>query len=193
MLNVRRVLATAILVAVILLGVAIWRHVQQLPVQDILETLPQDIDLALDHLHYTETQDGKKRWTLSSDRAEYLRSANLVRLTPVQLVFYDAGSFGDLTLTADQGELQEDIRQVDVWGNVVVTAGGGEQLTTESLRYDEQRRELTTTAPIHYLAPRMELTGVGLLIDLENGVLIVNEDVKMLLQPLQIKETRGEN
>lgn len=183
MLNVRRVLALAILVAVILLGLAIWRHVQQLPVQDILEALPQDIDLALDNLHYTETQDGQKRWTVSSERAEYLRSSNLVRLTPVQVVFYDAGSFGDLTLTADHGELQEDTRQVDVRGNVVVTAGGGEELTTESLRYDEQRRELTTTAPIHYRAPRMELTGVGLLIDLEKDVLMVKNDVRMLLLP----------
>lgn len=193
MLNVRRVLATAILVAVFLLGLALWRHVQQMPVSDILETLPQDIDLALDHLHYTETQDGKKRWTLSSDRAEYLRSSHLVRLTPVQLVFYDAGSFGDLTLTADYGELQEDTRQVDVRGNVVVTTGGGEQLTTESLRYDEQRRALTTAAPIHYLAAQMELTGVGLLIDLEKEVLVVKENVKMLLQPPPGKEPSGED
>lgn len=191
MLSVRRVLVLAMLVAIILLSLAIWRHVQQLPPADILETLPADIDLALDNLHYTETQDGQKRWTLSSDRAEYMRDSSLVRLTPVQLVFYDAGSFGELTLTADHGELQEDTRQVDVRGNVMITAGDGEQLTTESLRYDEQQRELTTPASIHYRAPRMELTGVGLLIDLEKDVLLVKNDVRMLLLP-QTKDSVDE-
>ena len=183
----------AILVAVVLLSLAVWRHIQQLPVREILEALPQDIDLALDHLHYTETQDGKKRWTLSSDRAEYLRGSHLVRLTPVQLTFYEAGSFGDLTLTADHGELREDTRQVDVRGNVSVTATGGERLTTESLRYNEERRELTTTAAFHYQAPQIELTGVGLMISLEEDTLVVKENVRMLLQPTQIKEIAGEN
>ena len=193
MLNVRRVLATAIVVAVILLSLAIWRHMQRLPVQEVLEALPQDIDLALDDLHYTETQDGIKRWTLSSDRAEYLRGSNLIQLTPVSLVFYDAGSFGDLILTADHGQLQEDTRQVDVHGNVIVTATDGEQLTTESLRYSEQNRELTTSAPIHLRTPRMELTGVGLRIDLENDILVVKENVKMVLQPPPEEETPDED
>lgn len=188
----RWALATAMLVAVVLLSVAIWRHVQQPPAQEILDALPQDVALALDHLHYTETQDGIKRWTLVSDRAEYQRDSHLVRLTPVQLTFYGAGSFGDLTLTADQGELREDSRQVDVRGHVVVSSAAA-RLTTESLRYSEQRRELTTTAAFHYQTPRMELTGVGLSIDLEKDILMVKENVRVLLQPAQTKEMAGEN
>jgi LPS export ABC transporter protein LptC len=192
MLNVRRILALFILLAVVLLSLVVWRHIRQMPVQEILQRLPQDIDLALDNLNYTETQDGRKRWTLVADRAEYLRSSNLVRLTPVHLDFYDAGAFGNLTLTADHGELQEDTRQVDVWGNVVVVGEGGERLLTESLRYQDERRQLTTAAPIDYQSPRMKLTGVGLLVDLEKNTLVVEKDVRMLLLP-EPKENPGEN
>lgn len=192
MLNVRRILALFILLAVTLLSLVVWRHVQQTPVQEVLEALPPEIDLALDNLNYTETQDGHKRWTLTADRAEYLRASNLVRLTPVQLTFYDAGTVGDLGLTADHGELEEDTRQVDVWGNVVITGEGGERLQTEALRYQDQQRLLSTAESIHYQAPRMELTGVGLLIDLEKSTMLVKKDVRMLLLP-EPKETSGEN
>lgn len=192
MLNVRRILALVILLAVVLLSLVVWRHVRQMSPQEILKALPQDIDLALDTLNYTETQDGRKRWTLVAERAEYLRSSNLVRLNPVQLTFYDAGAFGDLTLTAAHGELQEDARQVDIWGDVVIVGEGGERLQTESLRYEDQRRQLTTAAPIHYQSSRMELTGVGLLVDLEKNTLMVKKDVRMLLLP-EPKENPGEN
>jgi len=192
MLNLRRILALLIVLAVVLLSLVVWRHVRQVSVQDILKALPQDIDLALDNLNYTETQDGRKRWTLVADRAEYLRSSNLVRLSPVQLTFYEAGAFGDLLLSATHGELQEEIRQVDVWGDVVVVGQGGERLETESLRYKDQQRQLSTTAPFHYQAPRMDLTGVGLLVDLERNTLVVEKDVRMLLLP-EPKENPGEN
>ncbi|MBW6509885.1 MAG: LPS export ABC transporter periplasmic protein LptC [Desulfuromonadales bacterium] len=192
MLNLRRILALVILLAVVLLSLVVWRHVRQMPLQEILTTLPQDIDLALDNLNYTETQDDRKRWTLVADRAEYLRSSNLVRLNPVQLTFYQAGAFGDLTLTATHGELQEDTRQLDIWGDVVIVGEGGERLQTESLRYDDQRRQLSTAAPIHYRAPRMELTGVGLLVDIEKNTMRVKKDVRMLLLP-EPKENPGEN
>jgi LPS export ABC transporter protein LptC len=192
MLNVRRVLALLTLLAVIMLGLVVWRHVQQAPVQEVLEALSPEIDLALDNLNYTETQDGRKRWTLVADRAEYLRGNNLVRLTPVQLTFYEAGAFGDLNLTADHGELQEDTRQVDIWGDVIIIGERGERLQTESLRYKDQQRQLSTAAPIHYQEPRMELTGVGLLVDLDKNIMLVEKDVRMLLWP-EPKENPGEN
>jgi LPS export ABC transporter protein LptC len=192
MLNVRRILALLILLAVILLGLVVWNHIQQTPVQEVLEALPPEIDLALDNLNYTETQDGRKRWSLVADRAEYLRASNLVRLTPVQLTFFEAGAFGDLSLTADYGELQEDTRQVDIWGDVVIVGEGGERLQTESLRYQNQQRLLSSAAPIHYQAPRVELTGVGLLVDLEKNTMLIEKNVRMLLLP-EPKENQGEN
>ncbi len=185
-------LIVVILFAVVSLGLVVWRHIRQMPVQEVLESLPQGVDLALDNLNYTETQDGRKRWNLVSDRAEYLRSSNLVRLTPVQLDFYEAGTFGSLSLTAAHGEFQEDSRQVNVWGDVTVVGAQGERLQTESLRYDDLQRQLSTAAEIQYLTPRMKLTGVGLLVDLNKNTLVLEKNVRMLLFP-EPKENPGEN
>lgn len=191
MLTMRRVLALVILVAILVLAGVLWRHLRDQPLGDIVDSLPQSVDLALDHLHYTQTEAGKKRWTLTSERAEYLRDSALVRLAPVDLAVFDAGVFGDLTLQAQHGEFREDIARVDVWDDVVLTAATGERLVTETLRYDDKNRQLSSTAPIRITSPRLTLTGVGLLIDLEKNTLLVQKDVTMLLLP-NAKEETGE-
>ncbi|MFO7576473.1 MAG: LPS export ABC transporter periplasmic protein LptC [Pelovirga sp.] len=191
MLTMRRVLALVILVAILVLAGVLWRHLRDQPLSDIVDSLPQSVDLALDRLHYTQTEAGKKRWTLTSERAEYLRDSALVRLAPVDLAVFDAGVFGDLTLQAQRGEFREDIARVDVWDDVVLTAATGERLVTDALRYDDNNRQLSSTAPIRITSPRMTLTGIGLLIDLEKNTLLVQKDVTMLLLP-NAKEETGE-
>lgn len=191
MLTMRRVLALVILVAILVLAGVLWRHLRDQPLSDIVDSLPQSVDLALDRLHYTQTEAGKKRWTLTSERAEYLRDSALVRLAPVDLAVFDAGVFGDLTLQAQRGEFREDIARVDVWDDVVLTAATGERLVTDALRYDDNNRQLSSAAPIRITSPRMTLTGIGLLIDLEKNTLLVQKDVTMLLLP-NAKEETGE-
>lgn len=192
MLKLRRVLALIILVAVALVGALVWRHLYHQPVRELLEGLPREINLALDQLNYTETRDGQKRWSLSSERAEYLRESNLVRLTPVDLTFYEAGPYGELTLRADRGEFHEETRRVEVSGNVVIDTPDGESITTDALVYEDRQRQLSTEAPIHYRAPGRELTGVGLLIDLEQNTLIVEKNVWMRVYP-ESKESSSED
>ena len=151
--------------------------------------LPEDIDLALEDLHYTQTEDGRRRWTLDADKAEYQRDNSLAKLEAVKLLLYDAGQFGDLTLQADQGQLAQETSQVDVWGNVILTTGRGDQLFTERLHYDDQVRQLSTEDPVRLLSSQIELTGIGLQIDIDQGRMLVKEDVWMLLSPAEtVKE-----
>lgn len=192
MLTMRRALALVILVAVLVLAGVLWRYLRDQPPDAVVDSLPQSVDLALDRLHYTQTEAGKKRWTLTSERAEYLRDSALVRLAPVDLAVFDAGVFGDLSLRAQRGEFREDIARVDVWDDVVLTAATGERLETETLRYDDKTRQLSSAAPIRITSPRLTLTGVGLLIDLEKNTLVVQKDVTMLLLP-NAKEEAVEN
>ncbi|MFK5926523.1 MAG: LPS export ABC transporter periplasmic protein LptC [Desulfuromusa sp.] len=183
MFNLRRLLALLILISIVVLTTVIYRHLQQKSPEEILSMLPEDIDLALRDLHYTQNEEGQRRWTLDADKAEYQRDSDLAKLEAVKLLFYDAGDFGKVDLRADQGQLAQKTRQIDVWGNVILKTERGEQLFTERLHYDDQLHQLSTAAPIRFLSPQLELTGTGLQIDIQQGRMLVKNNVWMLLNP----------
>ncbi len=183
MFNFRRLLAVLILLSSVVLTTVIYRHLQQQSPKEILSMLPENIDLAVADLHYTQNEEGLRRWTLDADTAEYDRDSGLATLTVVRLLFYEAGQFGDVNLKADQGQLEQETRQVDVWGNVTVETENGEQLFTERLHYDDQTRQLSTEDPIKFLSADIELTGTGLKVDIDQGHMLVKENVRMILYP----------
>ncbi len=183
MLNLRHLLALLILVSVVVLTTVIYRHLQQQGPEEVLNMLPDDIDLALEDLHYTQNEDGQQSWTLDADQAEYQRDSSLAELEAVKLLFYGTGQFGDINLRADQGQLAQDTRQIDLWGNVVLNTERGEQLFTERLHYDDPLRQLRTADSFRFFSPQLELTGTGLQVDIDQGRMLVKENVWMLLHP----------
>ncbi|MDA3902236.1 MAG: LPS export ABC transporter periplasmic protein LptC [Desulfuromusa sp.] len=183
MFNFRRLLALLILISIIALTIVIYRHLQQQGPEEILNMLPENIDLALEDLHYTQNEDGQRRWTLDADTAEYQRDSSLAKLEVVKLLFYGTGQFGDINLQADYGQLAQDTRQVDVWGHVILKTERGDQLLTERLHYDDQLRQLSTEDPIRFFSPESELTGTGLQIDIDQGRMLVKDNVWMVLYP----------
>ncbi len=187
--KVRRLLALLIVLAVVALGVTFWRDVRQRSPEELLEALPKQIDLSLDQLHYTQNENGQRSWTLDADKAEYQREQSQAVLENVRLQFYRSGDTGDIQLEAEHGLLHQETREVEVWGQVVVRTGRGEQLFTERLHYNDQQRLLSTPEAIRVVAPRHELTGTGLLFELDNGRLEVKNDVWMLLLPGRSGET----
>ncbi len=183
MLNIRRILAVVILVSIVVLTVVISRHLQQKKPEELFAMLAENVDLALEDLHYTQNENGKRLWTLDADKAEYLRDSNLAKLEAVKLLFYDRGEFGDVHLTADQGEMEQDSRQVDLVGHVVVTTGRGDRLTSHSLHYDDQKRRITTDDPVEIISEQAKLTGTGLQIDIDLERMVVKQRVRVILYP----------
>ncbi len=183
MLKMRRLLALLILLAVVALVAAVWQNLSQQDPQELLDALPHQIDLSLDQLHYTQSEEGQRRWTLDADKAEYRREKNLAQLENVSLEFFQAGQLGDVKLSARHGTLQQESRQVEVWDQVVVSTAREEHLYTERLHYDDQARRLTTAEPIRFVSPQMEMTGTGLQVDLDTGRLQVKKNVWVLYLP----------
>ena len=190
MLSPRRVLALLMVLTVAVLAVMLWRYFQQQAPEELLEALPKQVDLSLDELHYTQNEGGKRSWTLAAKRAEYQRESGTALLDDVQMTLYDAGRFGEVRLQAEHGQLQQAERQVTVWGQVEVDTSEGQRLLTERLHYDDARRLLTTQEPIRFSAPRLELTGRGLEVNVETGQLQVKDDVWMLLLPAEKERAR---
>ncbi len=192
MFNLRRLLACLILVAVLMLGGAIWRYLQQQSPLEVLEALPEQVDLSLQKLHYTHNEEGARSWTLDAEQAEYQRDSGQAVLEKVHLVLYRAGRFGEVTLVAEHGALQQEQQQVEVWGQVVVTTADGRRLETERLRYDGRSKRLDSDDAVRMVSPQLELTGIGLQVDLESSHLVLKKDVRMLLLPKERKTGKNE-
>lgn len=188
MLSLKRILGVLILVSVVALGAAVSRHLTQPDPERLIELLPKGIDLALQNLHYTQNEDGQRRWTLDADKAEYLKGNSTARLETVSLVYYQTRSFGDIHLKADRGELNQDRRELDVWGDVVLTTERQEQFFTDRLHYSDQHRRLSTESKVRVVTPRLELTGIGMQVDVDKGYLIVKNNVRALIQPKTVNK-----
>jgi LPS export ABC transporter protein LptC len=169
-------LAVFILIVVVCVSSWIWMNRPQTP-EGLLSSLPKDVDLALEDLHYTHNEDGRAVWTLDAAAAEYQREAGLVDLNDVELTLHQSDGFGTVHLIADSGRFDQSASLVDAWGNVVLTSERGDQLYTESLKYNVANELLSTAEAFRYLSEGAELTGTGLNIDVSSGRLSVESDV----------------
>ncbi len=178
-----------LLLLVILAGMLLSNGFDDASLPDIIEKLPENVDLGLDRVHYSQNENGIESWVLDADRAAYQRKAEELTLTGVELTFFNAGSFGDVTLTAAGGVMRQQLKLIDLQGNVLIVTSTGEQYRSETLRYDYAKRLATTDDQISMQGPQLRLTGKGMVLDLVQGTLKVRENVHALLDE---RQTEGE-
>jgi LPS export ABC transporter protein LptC len=161
--KIRHLLALAIIVAIFSLVAAIAVNMYQgKRSARTLPRLPQNIDLSMQQLHYTETRNGVKKWDLLADKAEYDRKSDLTRLTGIRMVIAGDRRFGELTLTADRGEYHNTTRDVRLIGHVEAKNATGMEFKTGHLTYSAARAVLQTTDRLRFTDSSMTVEGVGM-------------------------------
>lgn len=178
--NVRNFLALAIVVLAVTLTITVVRNFKGGAPEEIIESLPRNVDLSLKKINYTETRDGARRWTLVADSAAHSVEGGITRIENIHMTFYDK-NMGDVVLTAEEGTMQTDSREVTVRGDVVVTTPRGYSLYTDSLLYREADRTISTEEPVRMVSERMEVTGVGMNFDVEDHRLVMLSDIQARL------------
>lgn len=181
MVNLKRLLALLIVLSVTALFFVLRQGLIERTPEEIVAMLPADVNLALEQLHYTQNEDGQRRWSVDAEAARYLKENSRAELERVRFYYYQAGTFGDLELTAKQGLLDQTGRTIDVWDDVVVTSEQG-RLFSEALHYDDQQRILSSDQPVRILTPRLDLTGIGLRVDLDEQTMVVEDQVRLLYE-----------
>ncbi len=181
-------LGVAILLVLVVLGGMLWssRSTDDLLPQ-IIEKLPENVDLGLERVHYSQNENGKRSWVLDADRAEYQRKDEELALTGVELTFFNAGEFGELKLNADHGVLRQKQKLIDLQGNVRIVTATGDRFWCEILRYDFSRRLVSTDSWVRLQGRQLELTGTGMLLDLAQGKMQVLNDVHALINERSVK------
>ena len=161
----------------VLAGMLFLRSFDEQSLPALIEKLPENVDLGLNKIHYSQNENGVESWVLDADRATYQRKDEELALTDVALTLFNAGSFGDVNLNAATGILQQKLKLIDLQGDVRIVTSNGEQFQSETLRYDYAGKRVMTDSHFSMQSPQLKVTGSGMALDLIQGRFNVRENV----------------
>jgi LPS export ABC transporter protein LptC len=176
--KIRQLLALVIIAATMALAGAIalkaYRGMRLIP---SLPSLPKNIDVSLQKIHYTETKGGLKKWDLIADKAEYDKAKDVIRLTVIRLVLTGTGKEGDVVLTADRGAFHTATKDVDLSGNVVARSASGMVFTTGQAAYASARSMVHTADRVKFTDGNLTVEGRGMEFNVETKKMKLEQDV----------------
>ncbi|MBW2652379.1 MAG: LPS export ABC transporter periplasmic protein LptC [Deltaproteobacteria bacterium] len=141
---------------------------------------PKGVDMQIGDIHYEQTdKNASKEWELNAKSAQYFKGENKIVLQSIELTFF-SGEGKVYKLTADEGELYTDSKDVKVSGNVIVLTEEGYHVQADSFKYNAEERKIFTNDRVHLSGKELVMTGKGMVVDLETEKLYILEGVKAL-------------
>ncbi len=112
--------------------------------------------VSVEDVRQTATRDGIVEWTLKAKSAQLAEDKNQTVLKDFAVTFYTREGT-PIFVTADQGVLQIDSRDIEASGHVVVKRDDY-QLETDCLYYEHNRRTIHARRPVKITAKAFSLT-----------------------------------
>ncbi len=182
--KIRQLLALVIIVAVLALAAAVaLKAYRGMRSGSVLPSLPKNIDVSLQKIHFTETKDGGKKWDLLADKAEYDKAGEIVRLTGIRLELTSGGKIGDVVLTSQRGDYHTRSKNVELIGDVVAKSSSGMEFSTERIAYIAARSMLKTAERVKFADATLAVTGVGMEFMVDTKRLKIMEQVEASYTP----------
>ena len=153
-----------------------------------LKIIPENVDLQLKDVHFTEVGDPELTWEIHADTAKFVKKDNLAFFDRVKIRLIRADG-KTLTLTGNEGRLHTDTRDAEVTGSVVVVSNNGDIVETDRLHYSHADRRIFTDQKITLKNPRMVISGVGMSLTLADEKVSLQSGVKALVKAEN--QTRG--
>jgi LPS export ABC transporter protein LptC len=109
----------------------------------------------------TESDAGRKNWTLRADYAAMFNREHKVDAKTVTIDFFDKEGALYSTLTADRGEIDQTTNDLEARGNVHVTTKNGVTMETDSLRFLNRTGRIVSDGFVRVTRQGDVLTGIG--------------------------------
>ncbi len=175
--SARILLAGFILLLATLLIVLVVGNLRRDSTDVILDVVRQDSDLALRKINYTETQDGRRKWSIQADSATHDLKGRVATIENIRMVIYEQDG-GDINVSSRRGRFDLENGLVTLLGDVTLKNASGQSILTEELEFDNKRNLLLSEKSVKVVSNEMQLTGVGLRYDLGQGVLNLRSSVE---------------
>lgn len=109
----------------------------------------------------TETDQGTPQWTLYAQYAGTYSARNTVVMRGIRVDFFDDKGGKNSTLTSREGEINQLSRDMTAKGNVVLQNVDGTRMSTEHLKFLNQKQKIVTDDFVRVERSGDVLTGVG--------------------------------
>jgi len=146
------------------------------------EKMQEDADsdnanIKLKNVNYnTVNENNIKVWDLKADSAMYYKDRERLLLEGVDVSFYSDGKV--YSLTGNTGEYNTKTRDIEINGQVVGVLPDSTELRTDTLRYNHQKRIMTTNDKISIKRGNISIDGVGVIINLEDKKMLILDKVR---------------
>lgn len=165
------------------LSIAVALRIIGTTTEEMVESLPRNVDFSLKQFSYSETRDGVTIWSLSADTASHTLESGKTSVDKIRMTFFDP-KLGNLSLKSDLGEMDTREKTVAAQGDVRVESSRGYVLTTEALQYRDRDRAIFTDLPVRIASESLEVTGTGLHFDVASRSVSILSDVKARFVPV---------
>ncbi len=141
-----------------------------------ISSVPGEANLSIGEIHQTATRNGIKEWMLDAASAHYMDGSKQVVLKDLSVTFFLKNQ-QKIFVTANQGILQTDSKNIEISGNVVVK-NEHSRLVTEKLYYKHNGRLLLTKVPVEIVSDSYQLMADKMLLDLNTNQITLEGKVK---------------
>ncbi len=107
------------------------------------------------------TDRGVRNAELQADTAFFFDENTRIELRGVRLTFHTRTGERNSVLTSREGTYNTRQSRMEARGNVVVVSEDGRRLTSEQLRYDQVRNEISSDSAFVLTEPGRRLEGIG--------------------------------
>ncbi len=109
----------------------------------------------------TETDQGRIQWTLYARYAATYQAKNLVVSRDIRVDFFDEKGARSSELTANEGEIQQQTRDMTARGNVVLQTTEGTRMNTEEMHFLNATQQITSDKLVRVTHKGDVLEGTG--------------------------------
>ncbi len=178
-----------ILLLIVLIGgvvlVSLRANLRARKVSEAAEKVPkvstEGADMQLKRIRFVEDKQGQKTWELEAESVNQYQEQNIMVLEDIKLTFY-AKEGRVIYLTAKQGKVYQDSKNLELAGDVVLTSSDGYQLKTHSASYRHSEKVVSTSDPVEIDGEQIRLTGKGMLVNVEAKTFRILSEVKTQLR-----------
>lgn len=178
--KIRLLLAISIIVAVVALVVITFLRMPSTrndrPAK--ISSQKPSVDLALQGIRFTETNNGSTKWILVAERGEYDKSNTKVSLINVRLTMSsDDKAIGELVVDSSFAVYNTETRDIGLRGGVKARSSTGIRFNTESATYIAKSRVMTSKDKVWCTDGKISIEGKGMEFNIENANIRIKEDV----------------
>lgn len=156
--KIRQLLAFFIVLAGTSLVVVLFTKVRPGgPPAEQIPRLPENVEMSLQKMHFSEVRDGVKKWDLVADRADH--GNDVTRLTGVRFTVPGDKTTGDITLVSRQADYHMASKDVSLYGGVAADSTSGMKFSAERATFDAARNVIRSSGNVRFSDPLIDVEG----------------------------------